>query len=187
MRVAPDRRLTVDEFLANHAHRFDRAELVDGEIRLMAGGSAAHVDVAVDLVTALRVKLRGTGCRPYSSDMALKITENTFRLPDVAIYCDPRDLDLDRSRIKHFRYPKVLIEVLSPSTENFDKSLKVEEYMAIDTVRCIVLVNPSTRRIIQHTRVEGDRWDTLFLMPGVDLVLADPAVTLTAAEIFATD
>ena len=85
-------RLTIPEFVELYAPLPGKYELWDGVPVLMAGGTARHALIGVNIVSALRPKLRGTGCAPFNSDMMLRVGAENGRLPDVAIYCDPRDL-----------------------------------------------------------------------------------------------
>lgn len=106
-----------------------------------------------------------------------------MRYPDLAIYCDSRDLDLDLLRTQSFHYPSVVFEVLSPSTRVADRAVKILEYKAIATVTAIVLVDPVARTIEIHERIDGEKWLHRLPAAGIDLVLAEPPVTLTNAEI----
>lgn len=110
------RRMNVDQFLKLYEGTEGKYELVDGQVYAIAGGSATHADVCLNIASALRQKLRGSGCRPFNSDMGLTLTDETLRYPDVAIYCDPRDLSRNLREVRSFRFPKLIVEVLSPST-----------------------------------------------------------------------
>ena len=91
----------------------------------MSGGSVRHADVAGRIFVALWVRLQGSRCQPFNSDMGLRVDNATLRYPDIAIYSDPRDLDRDDLETREFRHPKVVIEVLSRSTAKADRSFKV--------------------------------------------------------------
>lgn len=180
----PRRKLTLDQFIEEyHLGREQKFELVDGEAWLMSGGTARHALTAGNILTALRARLRGTGCVPFGSDLLLAIDQANARLPDVAVYCDPRDLD-DLDQVK-FEYPKVLFEVLSTSTESIDRRAKVPEYQAIASVQVIVLVDARVRTFETFERVSADEWRNIKHHRGEPLILANPTITLTADEIFA--
>ena len=176
--------MTAEEFLRIYARVEGKYELIDGQVRAMAGGSARHADVVFGLGTSLRTKLRGTACRPFNSDTGLKTSDDTVRYPDLAIYCDPRDLKQDWSETLAFRYPKIIFEVTSPSTLRSDRGTKVAEYKQLDTVLLIVLIDPLTNRVETHERHGPDAWLHRLLPPESDLVLRDPPLTLTHGEIF---
>ena len=181
------RLLTVEEFLDTYACVAGHWELVDGVPLMMAGGSIAHADVAVNIISALRVKLRGTGCRPYNSDTGLKIDDDTVFYPDVTVYCDRRDLDLHRAGTRVFRHPSVIIEVSSPTTERYDRATKVVRYREIEAAKMVVLVDPVARTFESYTRLGPGQWRVDTPPAGSPLEIAEPAVTLTADEMFATD
>lgn len=178
------RRMTVDQFLKIYERTEGRYELVNGEVYAMAGGSARHASVALRIAGKLLDKLAGTGCLPFNSDMGLRLTDETLRYPDVAIYCDPRDLGLDDADAREFRHPKVIFEVLSPSTLDDDRGLKVVQYKLLPSVKAIVLVDPLGRRLEVHERQASGDWLHRLLAPESDLHLVDPPVVLTDTEIF---
>lgn len=178
------RQMTVDQFLDIYEGVEGRYELVNGVVYAMAGGTVRHARVGGRITAALEARLAGTGCQPFNADMGLRLTDETIRYPDAAVYCDPRDLDLDDVKARDFRHPKVIFEVLSPSTEDDDRGLKVVQYKRLASVAAIVLVDPVGRRIEVHERRAADDWLHRLLPPGSDLHLADPPVVLTDSDIF---
>ena len=186
MRARKNQKLTVAQFLKVWEGSEDKVELIDGEVWLMAGGSQRHNDIAVNIVGVLLAKLRGTGCRPYSSDMGLRIDFQNLRYPDVMVACDPRDLDQDREAAQALHHPAAVFEVLSPGTAGDDSRFKAEQYRALPSLRLIALVDPAGETIRGFARPEpGGRWEEFILDRGASLVLPEPPVTLTAEEIFA--
>ena len=181
------RRMNVDQFLKLYEGTEGKYELVDGQVYAMAGGSATHADVCLNIASALRQKLRGSGCRPFNSHMGLTLTDETLRYPDVAIYCDPRDLSRNLREVRSFRFPKLIVEVLSPSTAGEDIGNKLLAYKLIDTVAAIILVDPIDQTLELHDRVTPNEWRHLILPPESGLSLRDPAIELSFAEIFASD
>lgn len=178
------RRMTVDQFLKIYEGTEGKYELVNGEVYAMAGGSARHARVGLRIAGKLLDKLAGTGCLPFNSDMGLRLTDETLRYPDVAIYCDPRDLELDDVDAREFRHPKVIFEVLSPTTSDEDRGLKVAQYKMLPSVSAIVLVDPIGRRLEVHERQASGDWLHRLLPPESDLTLADPPIILTDTEMF---
>ena len=107
--------MSLDEFLAWERGQPERYEYAGSVVTMMTGGSAAHVTIALNLAMALRHALRGTGCRPFGSDMKV-IANDTARYPDVSVTCHPvGDTDDNLS------HPVLVIEVTSPSTEREDR------------------------------------------------------------------
>ena len=88
----------VEDFLVWLQGQDARYELDNGRVLAMAGGTALHADIAANILTALRNKLKATACRAFHGDMAVRTHRRSIRLPDVAIYCDPRDVRGDLAR-----------------------------------------------------------------------------------------
>jgi Uma2 family endonuclease len=143
--------MSLDEFLAWEHDQPERYEFARGVITMMTGGSAAHVTIAMNLAFALRQALRGTGCRPFGSDMKV-IASNTVRYPDISVTCRPIDDKDDR-----VLEPILIIEVISPSTEREDRGRKKFDYFATPSVRQYAIIEQDARRIDLYTRA-GDHW-----------------------------
>jgi Uma2 family endonuclease len=113
--------LTPDEYLQLEAESTVKHEYVDGEVFAMAGASDVHVTIAGNLFALLRSHVRGTNCRVYIADMKARVeARNCFYYPDVMVTCDERD----RATSTYKRFPKLIVEVLSDSTEAFDRGDK---------------------------------------------------------------
>ena len=131
-------------------------EYIQGRIYAMAGASDAHVTITANLLTLLRNHIRGTGCRVYISDMKARVESlNVFYYPDLMVTCDPRDGDFEYFK----RYPYLMIEVLSSSTESFDRGDKFIDYQEIETLQEYVLVSQSRRRVDCFRRNDQGRWE----------------------------
>lgn len=151
------RPITAAEFLEMDFGTDKKFELDNGVIYMMTGGTEAHAWVQGNIFVWLRTRLRGTGCRPYGPDMALRISDIDVRYPDISIYCDqpPRE---DLSGAKLLDNPTVIIEVLSPSTTTFDQGTKLEEYRAIPSVRTIAFVDPVNELCRTMERQSKNGW-----------------------------
>jgi Uma2 family endonuclease len=173
------RRVTVREFL-NMDLGNAKAELVDGMIFMMAGGSARHAAIAANLIISLGNRLQGTGCRLYGSDLALRTGESSIRFPDVSIYCQDQATAPDPTE-KLLGDPRVVFEVLSPSTASNDQITKLSEYRALSGVEAIVFVDPDHERIrIIDKDGKGD-----WIPSGAELALPTLQVCIPHDEIFA--
>jgi Uma2 family endonuclease len=163
-----------------------KAELDGGFIRMMAGGTRAHARVQANFMGELRNRLRGSGCRPYGSDMAIRIDDFSVRYPDLSVVCDTPSIPADDKQ-KAFDAPVVVIEILSPSTSAYDQSVKLKDYQSLASVDTIVFADPDTERcrIVQRIGPHGWR-DERFDDP-VDVALPKLNLTLVHAEIFARD
>lgn len=176
--------LTAEEFLdIDFGER--KAELDNGVIRMMAGGTARHAEVSTNIASWLRQHLRGGPCRPYGSDMATRTHDLSVRYPDVSVFCRPRERADDT--LKAFGDPKVLIEVLSAGTARTDLRVKLEEYKALDSVDTIAFVDIATERLRIVQRIAPRGWSDVAHDEATDLALPSLSLTLPHGEIFARD
>lgn len=176
------RLLTAEEFYQIDFGPDLKAELDNGVIRMMAGGSRDHARVQANIVAFLRSPLRGSGCRPYGSDMSVRPHDLSVRYPDVTVDCGS---PTDRGDDIRLSAPRVIFEVLSPSTRNLDLRVKREEYRALSTVDTIVFVDPDAETVIIHQRI-ADGWNET-LPAAVDVPLSSLDVIIPHGEIFARD
>jgi Uma2 family endonuclease len=143
----PQRRsMTPEEFFAWQLDQEERYELVDGvpvPLRGMTGASNAHDAVAVNIIALLWQQLRGGPCRVATADTAVRTAIRGIRRPDATVECAPIDV---KSYEAHA--PKVVVEVLSPSTRAMDRIRKVEEYKRLPTLTAIMLVEPGTPQVL---------------------------------------
>jgi len=142
--------LTAEEFLEIDFGEH-KAELDNGVIRMMAGGTVRHARVQANLIAALAPRLRGTGCGAYTSDMAIRTHDASIRYPDVTVYCGRGGAEFDDA--KAFDDPRIIFEVLSAGTARTDLRVKLEEYRALRSVETIVFVDIATEtlRVVQRT------------------------------------
>ncbi len=180
-RVQTPSPMEIEEFVRLYCDRDDgRWELDDGIPVMMAGATRRHGRVSMNIAAALHGRLRGTRCEAMF-DMFVVTGIRKLRVPDVGIYCDPRD-ENDEARV--LRFPRVVFEVLSPSTEKDDKGTKLFEYQRLESVDTIVLVDSDTRELHLFERVGPAEWRNRTLPPGATLELRDPAMTISPDAIF---
>ncbi len=130
-------------------------EYIDGEAYAMAGASDRHVTIAGNLFAVLRSHLRGSGCRVYMSDMKAKIeTANRFFYPDVMVTCDERD----KASKNYKGYPCLIVEVLSDSTEAFDRGDKFSDYQQLDSLQEYILISTNRQKVDRFWRNEAGLW-----------------------------
>ena len=149
------RRMTESEFLEWQGHQELRYELVDGAPRAMAGARFRHDRVLGNTFSTLLDALEAidSPCRPFTADIADRVPTGNLRRPDVAVYCPPFDEDAmvsDR--------PRLVVEVLSESTEDTDQHVKVDEYQHMDTVDYIILMAPRVVDVLVWAREENRSW-----------------------------
>lgn len=176
------RLLTVEEFLQIDFGPDLKAELANGYIRMMAGGTRDPARIQANLIAFLRTALRGSGCRPFGSDMGVQSADLSLRYPDVTVDCgDPADTGRDTI----LKAPRVILEVLSPGTRTYDLKEKGPEYRGLDTVDTIVFVDPDAETVSVSQRIPTGWSDSFFLK--ADVELPSLGVTIPHAEIFARD
>ncbi|NEP90538.1 MAG: Uma2 family endonuclease [Okeania sp. SIO2C2] len=177
-RVVP--RLTPQEYLEWEVQQPLRYEYFNGEVFAMAGGTLPHADIALNLATLLREPLRGR-CKVRNSDAKVGITdEGPFTYPDLSISCDERD----RTARQFIRYPCVIIEVLSPSTEAYDRGGKFALYRRLSTLQEYVLVSSETKTVEIFRRDAVGEWRFIPYSEGDTIELMSLGITLSLNAIY---
>ncbi|AKG21836.1 Uma2 family endonuclease [Calothrix sp. 336/3] len=129
--------MTRQEYLEWEANQELRYEYIDGEVWAMTGGTKPHNRIALNFATSLDTFLAGKGCDVYINDVKVQISAlNSYHYPDVVVTCDARD----RESNDLVQYPCLIIEVLSPSTETFDRGKKFARYRQIPTLKEYILI-----------------------------------------------
>ncbi|HET9105773.1 MAG TPA: Uma2 family endonuclease [Steroidobacteraceae bacterium] len=141
-----------DEYLAFEEQCPYRHEYVNGAVYAMSGASLAHNGIAQELVVAFRAHLRGGPCKPFFLEAKLEIRTGRDRImyyPDVMVSCRPEDRT-DQS----VRNPKLVVEILSRSTQHIDRREKALIYQRVEAIEEYVLIAQSQPRVIVHRRAE---------------------------------
>ena len=155
------RRMTPEEFYAWQESQEDRYELVGGypvprcpDIEMMTGASRRHDQIVVNLIGELRNRLRGSRCRVFSPDTAVRTAVDQRRRPDAGVECGP--LSDESHEAGEVRF---VAEVLSPSAREFDMFGKLDEYKSISTTQYVLLIEPNAPEALLWSRTEGGDWD----------------------------
>ena len=130
-----------------------RYEYFDGYTYMMSGENANHATIGGNIHTLLKSLLRGGPCRAYNSDMKVRVSANQYFHPDVTVTCDPRD----RGTATLIQSPRLIVEVLSPSTETRDRRIKLQAYLACPSIEEYVLVDYRMMRL-EIYRKEQKKW-----------------------------
>ena len=148
--------LTPEEYLAFERKATTKHEYLNGQIVAMSGASFAHNFITVNIATHLSIQLMDGECRVATSDMRVKVTEiDSYFYPDVVVVCGepvPEDNIFDT-----LLNPTVIVEVLSPSTETYDKGEKFEHYQQITSLKDYILISQDKVHVEHYCR-EGTRW-----------------------------
>jgi Uma2 family endonuclease len=169
--------MSLDEFLAWERGQSERHEFDGFTVTAMTGASIAHVKITMNLAFALRQALRGTGCRPLSSD-AKVIASRSVRYPDIVVTCHPL---VDRDDV--VPEPVLIIEVLSPSTERVDRGRKKLDYFATDSIRQYAIVEQDERLVDLYTRTDAG-WINEVITGDAALQLSSIGVELSLDTIY---
>ncbi|MGD1936452.1 MAG: Uma2 family endonuclease [Cyanophyceae cyanobacterium] len=148
--------ISPEDYLAGEEISPVRHEYRSGEVFAMTGGTRNHHAITGNLYLILGNHLRGTGCRAFVEGMKTRVeSKNAFYYPDIVVPCDDRDRPSDELYINH---PCLIIEVLSPSTANFDRTIKFADYRTIPSLTEYVLVSSDSRQVQIFRRDEDDNW-----------------------------
>jgi Uma2 family endonuclease len=148
--------MTVEQFLDWQLRQERLHELVDGvpvvPLKMMTGATQRHDRVVVNALTNLVNQLRGKPCRPMTDDVAVRIPSGNIRRPDITVDCG-KGSDRDMTAAE----PRLVIEVLSPSTLSFDRFRKLEEYKTVASMQAIILIDTESPQVTVHRRL-GQAW-----------------------------
>ncbi|MBV9259203.1 MAG: Uma2 family endonuclease [Ktedonobacteraceae bacterium] len=156
-----------------------RYEYIDGRLLMLAGGSPDHSIIATNIASILHAALRKTPCTVYNSDIHFKLSESRYVHPDVTVGCDERD----RSKKDNIQYPRLIIEVLSPGTENVDKGEKLEMYLDYPSIEEYILI-ASQKKIVEVYHRDEDTWVSRIYKPGSIIHLKSINVSVPFEDIY---
>jgi Uma2 family endonuclease len=136
--------LTPDAYLQLEEKSEVKHEYIDDQVYEMAGTTDTHNTIGLNLALLIRNHLRGSECRIYFADFKARIEKrNCFYYPDIIVTCDPKDRETPTYKC----FPKLIIEVLSNSTEAFDRGDKFNDYQTLDSLQEYILVNSKHQRV----------------------------------------
>jgi Uma2 family endonuclease len=172
-------RMTPEEFFTWEKTQEIRYEYVNGDVIAIAGGTIAHNDLVVSLLLRLAPHVKSRGCRINVADMKVQIRRR-YRYPDLVVTCDDRD----KRAVNLFQYPKVIVEVMSPSTESTDRGKKWREYQSIETLEEYVLISPNELAIEVYQRQPDGIWQYITYEAGSQFHLQSLDFTCAIEEIY---
>ncbi len=176
-------RLTPQEYFDWEAQQQQRYEYFDGVVYAMAGGSLAHGRLGLNISSVLNAHTRGSGCITFNSDCKVGISERgPFVYPDVSVSCDDRD----RTAQQFTQFPVLIVEVLSPSTEAYDRGAKFKLYRGLDSLQEYVLVGSETKLVEVFCRNPSGSWEFMAYGEGDEVTLTSVGLTV-AVEAFYED
>jgi Uma2 family endonuclease len=149
--------LSPEEYLAIEREAETRSEYLDGEMFAMTGGSRPHNLIVTNLARELSLQLKGRPCEVYTNDQRVHIPETgLYTYPDVVVACG--EPHFEGESVDTLRNPILIIEILSPSTEAYDRGKKFDSYRTIPSLAEYVLISQIEPRIEQFLRQDGEHW-----------------------------
>jgi Uma2 family endonuclease len=149
-------RFTVDEYFHWEATHEERYEYINGELFAMAGASENHNLVNVNLVAVLRPQLRKIPCKIYANDMRVQISENNYVYPDLVVAC--KNPEFIRKPLDTLINPTLIIEIMSPTTEAYDRRDKFKRYRQIASLQEYIIIPQNELSLEQHIRQSENTW-----------------------------
>ncbi len=150
--AVPHHRYTYQDYVWLEQESSTRHEFLGGEIFAMAGGTPEHAAIAAEAIGQLRDGLKGGPCRVFTSDLGVRVLATGLATyPDASVICGPTERDPDKKT--NITNPRVLLEVTSDSTEDYDRGEKLENYKQIPTLEGIIIVSHREARVEVWSRV----------------------------------
>lgn len=169
--------VTPDEYLAAERLSDYRSEYLDGDVYPMTGGSVSHILITGNLILELGTQLKARPCRVFPTDLKVRMPDSRkFFYPDVTVVCDNLKFHDDRRDI--ILNPTIIVEVLSPSTEAFDRGAKFRSYQTVESLKEYVLVAQDKPLVEQFVK-NGDGTWKYRTAEGLESSLALPSIECT--------
>ena len=174
-------RFTPEEYFAWEEQQPVRHEYINGEVYAMTGGTINHSQIASNFNRLLGNHLRGSGCKTLNSDARVNILESShYVYPDVSVTCDERD----KTTTQYITYPCLIVEVLSSSTESYDRGNKFKLYRRNPCLQEYVLVDAETMAIELYRKADGDTWRIIDFEPGDEVELTSISLTFPIEQVY---
>jgi Uma2 family endonuclease len=174
-------RFSPEEYFDWEEQQLESHELIDGEVYAMTGGTVNHSQIAVKFIALLDNHLRGSGCKTLNSDCRVNIVESdNYIYPDVSVTCDDRD----KATTKYITYPCLIIEVLSSSTEAYDRGGKFRIYRQNPILQDYVLVSSEKIEIDLYRKTESGSWEIINYQAGDKIELKSVNLSFAIERIY---
>jgi Uma2 family endonuclease len=185
MTQAARQRFTFQDYLSLEDVSAVKHEFLDGQVWAMAGGTPEHAAICVNVSTLLSNATRGKPCRVFSSDLRVRVKPTGLgTYPDVSVVCGALEIDAEDTKGRTVSNPRVIVEVLSPSTEDYDRGEKLGHYKQIASLEEVLLV-AHDRRELEVVRREADgSWSRHVAGAGESVRLASFAIEVPVDEVY---
>ncbi len=157
MSLQPQTRITPEEYLALERKALYKSEYLDGEVFAMSGASREHNLISFNIGGELHSQLRHRSCEAYTNDMRVKVSPTgLYTYPDVTVVCD--EPQFEDAEVDTLLNPTLIVEVLSPSTQNYDRGGKFEHYRTLPSLQEYLLVAQNRCHVVHYTRQKDGTW-----------------------------
>jgi Uma2 family endonuclease len=174
-------RFTPEEYFVWEEQQLEKHEFIGGEVYAMTGGTVNHSRIALKFGALLDSHLSGSTCQAANSDCRVNIVEsNDYTYPDVSVTCDDRD----KNTTKYITYPCLLVEVLSTSTEAYDRGGKFRMYRQNPVLQDYVLVSSEKMEVDLYRKTESGSWEIINYQVGDKIELKSVNLTFPIERIY---
>ena len=158
MSTQPRRRYTLEEYFALELASEEKYEYFDGEVFAMSGGSPAHEEIIGNVYATLKARIRGKGCHIFLSGLRLKVpSQPPYRYPDLSALCGPPRYE-QIGGLAALSNPTLIVEVLSPTTEAYDRGDKFTHYKSIESFAEYLLIAQHRPHVTHYVKDAGGVW-----------------------------
>jgi Uma2 family endonuclease len=173
--------ISVEEYLQLDKDIYEaRCEYIDGQLRMLAGGSPNHAKISINISTVLNNALVESSCSVYSSDVRVRLSESRYVYPDVTISCDEQEQGDGNMLL----YPRIAVEVLAPNTEVYDRGEKFTYYRECSMIQEYMLINTQHPFIEIVRREANNLWTYHAFESGDEVELASLDVRFPILEVY---
>lgn len=178
-----EKKYTVEDYLRMERGSSTKHEFMDGKILSAAGSSRQHNLIGTNTTVAIGSRLRGNKCELYVNDMRVQLSRNRFSYPDVVVVSgEPKFADSETDILLN---PTVVVEVFSRATIGYDKTVKLESYLAMDSIREILLVKEDEMRVEHYFKQNAKQWVYRIYNAGDDVITLDSVnCKISVSEIY---
>jgi Uma2 family endonuclease len=182
MAVQREQWVSPEDYLAIDCASLDvKYEYDNGHMYAMSGDIVNHAEIALNAIIALRAHLRNGPCHAFSSDVRVQVAEKKYYYPDVTVSCNPEDWQQGTNDI--VRAPRLVVEVLSPSTEARDRGKKFKAYQKCSSIEEYVLIRTEYQEVEIYNR-QGDIWTYRQFGPRQEVQLLSINLTIPIASLY---
>jgi Uma2 family endonuclease len=173
--------LTPEEYFIWEEKQLEKHEYIDGQVYAMSGGSKNHSLISVRFITLFSNHLEGKGCETGNSDLRVNIFDTThYTYPDVSVTCDDRD----KTTTQYITYPCLIVEVLSASTESYDRGGKFRMYRQNPVLQDYLLVNSTTIEMDLYHKNDAGEWIIINYKEGDTIELKSINLSFSIEQVY---